>query len=217
MTEENDVLDVHPPHSAVHGWRDFFIHIATITIGLLIALGLEGAVEALHHRHIVREARADIRRELERNAGEAKKDARFTAEGEARMEANLVTARDMRDHPGSTRKHSLTFNGSWSGFRSAAWRTARDTGALSYMAPDEVERYSDMYEQQEILDKQGIELFLHQGDLLAPVMVEADVAKARPEELAELMRGTAVTSVRLHVLGQLLQQLETQYADTLKQ
>jgi hypothetical protein len=27
------MLDVHPPQTAVHGWRDFFIHIATNTRG----------------------------------------------------------------------------------------------------------------------------------------------------------------------------------------
>jgi hypothetical protein len=42
------VLDVHPPHEPVHGWRDFFVHPATITIGLLIALSLEGCVEWRH-------------------------------------------------------------------------------------------------------------------------------------------------------------------------
>jgi hypothetical protein len=35
------VLEVHPPHHAASSWRDFFIHIATIVIGLLIAIGLE--------------------------------------------------------------------------------------------------------------------------------------------------------------------------------
>ena len=45
------MLDVHPPHHPTHGWRDFFIHIATITVGLLIAIGLEQTVEAVHHRH----------------------------------------------------------------------------------------------------------------------------------------------------------------------
>ena len=45
------MLDVHPPHAPTHTWRDFFIHIATITVGLLIAVGLEQAVEFLHHRH----------------------------------------------------------------------------------------------------------------------------------------------------------------------
>ena len=45
------MLDVHPPHSPTHTWKDFFIHIATITVGLLIAIGLEQAVEAIHHHH----------------------------------------------------------------------------------------------------------------------------------------------------------------------
>ena len=45
------MLDVHPPHHAANTWRDFLIHIATIVIGLLIAVGLEQTVEAIHHRH----------------------------------------------------------------------------------------------------------------------------------------------------------------------
>lgn len=45
------ILDVHAPHATIHTWIDFFIHIATIAIGLLIAVGLEQIVEAIHHRH----------------------------------------------------------------------------------------------------------------------------------------------------------------------
>lgn len=45
------MLDVHPPHHAVSGWRDFFVHIATIAVGLLIAVGIEQTVEAIHHHH----------------------------------------------------------------------------------------------------------------------------------------------------------------------
>ena len=45
------MLEVHAPHLSIHTWKDFFIHIATITIGLLIAVGLEQSVEFLHHRH----------------------------------------------------------------------------------------------------------------------------------------------------------------------
>ena len=65
------------------------------------------------------------------------------------------------------------------------------------------------------MDKQGVELFLHQSDLLAPVLMEGDVGKARPEEFTEVMHGVAVTSLRLHVLGQLLDQLGNQYTETL--
>ena len=41
------MLDVHPPHEAAHTWKDFFIHIATIVVGLLIAVSFEQTVENL--------------------------------------------------------------------------------------------------------------------------------------------------------------------------
>jgi hypothetical protein len=59
------MLDVHPPHHAASTWRDFFIHIATIVIGLLIAIGLEQTVEYIHHRHLASEAREQLRSERE--------------------------------------------------------------------------------------------------------------------------------------------------------
>ena len=43
------MLDVHPPHESVHTWKSFCIHIAIISIGLLIALCLEKTVEFFHH------------------------------------------------------------------------------------------------------------------------------------------------------------------------
>ena len=57
------MLDVHPPHHAATTWRDFFIHIATIVIGLLIAVGLEQTVEAIHHHHQVAEMEEALRQE----------------------------------------------------------------------------------------------------------------------------------------------------------
>ena len=42
--------EVHVPLGSVHGWRDFLIHIGTIAVGLLLALALEQAVLAVHHR-----------------------------------------------------------------------------------------------------------------------------------------------------------------------
>lgn len=55
------MLDVHAPHETVHTWKAFFIHIATIVIGLFIAVGLEQTVEHLHHRHVSAELEAQIR------------------------------------------------------------------------------------------------------------------------------------------------------------
>jgi len=57
-------LEVHPPHASVHTWKDFLIHIATIVVGLLIAVGLEQSVVYLHKRHQLAEAREGLRAEL---------------------------------------------------------------------------------------------------------------------------------------------------------
>jgi hypothetical protein len=57
------MLDVHAPHETVHTWKDFFIHIATITLGLLIAISLEQTVESLHHRHQAKEMADKLRAE----------------------------------------------------------------------------------------------------------------------------------------------------------
>jgi len=61
------MLDVHAPHHAATTWRDFFIHIATICIGLLIAIGLEQSVEWLHHRHQREQFIADMQHEASAN------------------------------------------------------------------------------------------------------------------------------------------------------
>jgi hypothetical protein len=57
------MLDVHPAHHAATAWREFFVHIGTIVLGLLIAVGLEQTVEAVHKRHEVRQVEEDIRAE----------------------------------------------------------------------------------------------------------------------------------------------------------
>src|ERR1700677_797621 len=58
--EKAPMLDVHPAHHAANTWREFFIHIATIVIGLLIAVGLEQTVEYFHHQHQLRDVRQGI-------------------------------------------------------------------------------------------------------------------------------------------------------------
>jgi hypothetical protein len=61
------MIDIHPPHHAASTWRDFFIHIATIVVGLLIAIGLEQTVEYLHHRHQVAQLTEQMRAEAQSN------------------------------------------------------------------------------------------------------------------------------------------------------
>jgi hypothetical protein len=53
--------EVHPLMHAAGSWRDFFVHIGTIAVGLLLALGLEQAVLAVHHY----QQRLEIERQMD--------------------------------------------------------------------------------------------------------------------------------------------------------
>jgi hypothetical protein len=55
------MLDVHPLHEPPHTWKGFFVHIATIVVGLVIAVGLEQTVLYFHHRHQVQELEEQMR------------------------------------------------------------------------------------------------------------------------------------------------------------
>ncbi|HTV09783.1 MAG TPA: hypothetical protein VMD97_12140 [Candidatus Aquilonibacter sp.] len=52
------MIDVHPPQHAPMTKRDFFVHLFIVILGILIAIGLEQAVEAFHH-HQERQALID--------------------------------------------------------------------------------------------------------------------------------------------------------------
>jgi hypothetical protein len=66
-SEETPVIDVHAPHGGVHTWKDFWIHLGTITLGLLIAISLEQSVEWVHHRLERHQLEEDLHAEAARN------------------------------------------------------------------------------------------------------------------------------------------------------
>jgi hypothetical protein len=67
IAKENEaMLDVHMPHE-MHTWKGFWIHLGTITIGLLIAISLEQGVEGLHHLHQRHRLEEDLRAEAAKN------------------------------------------------------------------------------------------------------------------------------------------------------
>lgn len=89
-------MKVHTP-KAVHGWRELLNEVGVIAIGVLIALGAEQALEALHWRHQV-EAGEEMLRD----------DARFLVYAAARREAQsacigrrLATIADLLDAAGA--------------------------------------------------------------------------------------------------------------------
>jgi hypothetical protein len=151
------MLDVHAPHEYLHTWKSFFIHLATIVIGLLIAVGLEQTVEYFHHRQQV----AEIRRSL---ADERRLNAVIFASAcnEFRRYApilfgSLQTLTYLRTHPGAPPSQwpgRFSFYMLITRFQDSAWKTALQSAALAYMPRAEVRNYSDLYARlQEVSDE----------------------------------------------------------------
>lgn len=61
-------MEIHKPKAA-HSVREFLVEIGTIICGILIALGLEQAVEWAHWRHEVAETREALKAEIAVNLG----------------------------------------------------------------------------------------------------------------------------------------------------
>jgi hypothetical protein len=109
------MLDVHPPHESVHSWKDFFIHIATIVIGLLIAIGLEQTVEYFHHRHVQHEARERIRAEIKINQRILASDQKNMLQILATLNRDIALLRALQ-HGGQRSTEKLDFDWTLQGF-----------------------------------------------------------------------------------------------------
>jgi hypothetical protein len=150
------MLDVHPPHEPVHGWRDFLVHLSTIAIGLLIALALEGLVEWANHRNEVAETREALHRELEDNRKRFVSDTAFARREAAMLANDLLVLTYVRDHPGSVESSLpgvLLLDSSYARMDSAAWKTAQATAVTALMPQEEVRRAAELYSFFERIDK----------------------------------------------------------------
>jgi len=209
-------MEVHAPHEPIHSWRDFFIHIATITVGLLIAIGLEQTVEYFHHRALAQEARETIRREIGANRKEAAKDLSQLTHEIADMQGNAAIARALRDDPHAALPKKMAFEFDWSSFDEAAWTTSRDSLALTYLPTSEVQSYTDIYDQQKLVNDYAVATFTRQIEAAGPLLAAGGPGKLKPDEVATLVHETAIVAIKLSTLRQLIQQLDQQYGNALK-
>jgi hypothetical protein len=149
------MLDAHPPHEPVHTWKSFLIHIATIVIGLLIAMGLEQAVERIHHRHLTREARERLLDEVKTNGETAKRDACAVRMHEKHLRDALQVLERARSHALLPTDHIVTAR-RWKPLGVAAWKIARDDGAAGYLSAAEQTAFERAHGDAESLSADNI-------------------------------------------------------------
>ena len=208
------MLDVHPPHGKMHGVGDFFLHLFTISVGLLIALALEAAVER-HHQHELRDqADANLRTEIRANQKSLAELLPIIHDEQKTLIAVLtfVLARE-NNRPGDL--GAINFGFTNSPLSDASWRTASATGALALMDYDTVQKYAGAYQLQEQVMR------LEQVTLDDYLLLESyavygfDASKVSPQAATQAEPRVRETLSHLVAWEQFIEGLQRTYAKAL--
>jgi hypothetical protein len=181
------MLDVHPPHQSTHTWKDFFLHIATIVIGLLIAIGLEQSVEWLHRRHELRETREALRQEREENLKFFAVNSADFHMVTAQLENNLQLFLYLQQHP-ATPEEKLPGVPMWHfGYEptiESVWKNAQQTQALALFPRKEAEDNATLYLLLDRVDAGAVDVFHAIGDATSYAIVDPDPSHMTPAQVA---------------------------------
>lgn len=205
------MLDVHPPQEAVHGWRDFLVHLLTITIGLLIAVGIEGCVEWRQHRHLANEAEASLQNEIRSNAKGMQDIAADITKQQGILKGDVALLKEFI-RTGKMPHGHMEINFHIAGFDDVSWKTAQATGAFAFMPYSHAQEYSDIYSTQDDIRKAEDQAARDAIVSLAPFMNESADDPGPSVEDGKVLKGhIEVLQGQLMLLDALVQSLDGQY------
>ena len=202
------MIEVHPPHENVHTWRQFFIHIAAITIGLLIAIGLEQTVVYFHHRHQLQEARRELADELESNRRVVGINLEATRKVMADLDADMALLRAAQTSPASQSPapigSKLVYGlGNFYWPKDATWQAVKQNGSLGLMAHDELHYYVYIYEDIAIIMEQSSEMGAR-IEVARAIARRSPDGNLTPRDIEELITVTSEVQARVAYLTLLL-------------
>jgi hypothetical protein len=99
---------------------------------------------------------------------------------------------------------------------STSWRTAERTGALGHMDYDEVQRYSKLYDLQELLVEQQRNMLSRLGEASAILNSDFDPDNPNPKDLEIFRERVMILRSHLGVHQQMAKRLAENYAEALR-
>jgi hypothetical protein len=204
------MLDVHAPHEKMHGFRDFLLHLFTITIGLLIALSLEGCVERHQHRHLAQEAEANLHAEVLHNLDVIGPLRQQIKDEQKELDGDLATLSQMRVHPAAPHPQlSVAFG--MRNFDDVTWKTTQTTGAVAYISYDDARTFAKIYSLQDQVFKtqqQVVEDVLRSASF---VSTTPDNWQPTPAQVDEIVERIGLIRMRLLLLSSMVDALDKTY------
>ena len=203
-------MEVHPPEHPIRSVRDFFLHLLTITVGLLIALGLEALVEQFHHRHLVHEAESELRAEIAGNQKDLESALPFYTR---QMDENNKML-DVIHKVGNSKNAGMDFNGVT--LNQASYVTAQTDGALGLMSYEESKEYADVYGLQTDFAKEQEAAIGVAAPLIGSLFSHGvSMDKMTPAQLEAMSATLEAYNGHLFILKAIGKQLDALYKSTL--
>lgn len=207
-------MEIHPPHR-ITSLKEFLRELVTITVGILIALSLEGLLEWRHQRNLVHEARANIVSELNGNRSELLRGQQDLDKMEKELR-DLIALIHAVETDRRTPVKPMPYIWSITELHTTSWDTAQSTGALSYMDYPEVKRYASVYDLQrefQALEQRGFSASLDVEGLAS--LLTRDPATLTPGDLSDAERKLGVAQADVMALQEVSQSLQRLYDQTL--
>lgn len=140
-------MEIHAPHGAIRSLKEFFLHIFIVTVGILIALSLEGLREARHEHRLVHDARSSFRTELLANQKNLNLEL-TNIKQQKQIIANILNdlpqlEKDPKEFAARVSKVQPSFYY----FATTSWESALSSGALTHMDRSETDRLAAAYLQ----------------------------------------------------------------------
>jgi hypothetical protein len=195
------MLDVHPPHESIHTWSSFFIHIATIVVGLLIAVALEQGVERVHEHYELIKVREELAREIEENREILAGDERQWFLTVARLKNDLLVLDFIQQHPG-TAQMALPGDLVWEQapflWNHAVWDAAVTKGTVRLMSPTEANHHQEFYNLMAVMSSQSLADWDAINAARRFDLLDSDPTHLSPAQLEEVLQLTE-TALAKHI------------------
>jgi hypothetical protein len=214
-------MEIHPPHAAPLSFREVLLQLGIVTLGILIALSLEGTVQWWHHRTIVRETRERLVSEIKGNQGSIQTVIKSLQPVLDRFDRAIRVVGDL-SKPGNAAEAAAIFTPgkdnvlsgiSFAFFNTAAYSTAEVTGAFTYMDYGEVLKFADAYDLQAIYSRMQDTT---ERDLFsAATLGQSMLGKPTPVEIEDVKRQLRVAAGGVAIMQNVATKLDELYSRAL--
>ena len=185
-----------------HSVKEFAAHYVMIVVSILTALGLEAAVERLHHNHAAEAAQRAMESELRTNLqGLRESHAHNVRRLKPLQDLCDTLIKDMDDGVPTAQikqqmaqraKAGVDFSLYYPTLRHEAWDVAVANQSASYLEPETLRRLSAAYAAQRDLNPANLTLLINIPGYVN-ALTDARVGASDPHEFLRSMRQVALT------------------------